>query len=108
MDVNVFPMRTLFADLRALVPQTASSDYNQKGVSIGVSDLHNFGSDQLLRIGFRYTRFDSNARGQGFADMLLTPDDSAGNFFDTLNRTSNQYEVSPIHQFPPSNFPHPT
>jgi len=101
MDVNVFPMRTLFADLRALVPQTASSDYNQKGVSIGVSDLHNFGSDQLLRIGFRYTRFDSDAHGQGFADMLLTPNGWAGNFFDSWNRKANQFEGSPLYQFAP-------
>jgi Carboxypeptidase regulatory-like domain len=102
VDVNVFPMRTQFADLRALVPQTASSDYNQKGVSIGVADLHNFSDGQLLRIGFRYTRFDSNARGQGFADMLVTPDGWGGNFFDSWNRTANQYEVSPMYQFAPS------
>jgi hypothetical protein len=101
VDVNVFPMRTQYADLRALIPQTAASDYNQKGVSLGVSDLHNFGSDQLLRIGFRYTRFDSNARGQGFANMLVTPDGWAGNFFDTWNRTANQYELSPLYQFAP-------
>ena len=102
VDVNVFPMRTQYANLRALIPQTAASDYNQKGVSIGVSDLHNFGSDQLLRIGFRYTRFDSNARGQGFADMLVTPDGWGGNFFDSWNRTANQYEVSPLYQFAPA------
>ena len=101
VDVNVFPMRTQYANLRALIPQTAASDYNQKGVSVGVSDLHNFGSDQLLRIGFRYTRFDSNARGQGFADMLVTPDGWGGNFFDSWNRTANQYEVSPLYQFAP-------
>jgi hypothetical protein len=102
VDVNVFPMRTQFANLRALVPQTASSDYNQKGVSVGVADLHNFSSGQLLRIGFRYTRFDSNARGQGFADMLVTPDGWGGNFFDTWSRTANQFEVSPLYQFAPS------
>jgi len=37
-----FPMRTQFANISALVPQTASSDYNQKGVSAGISDLHSF------------------------------------------------------------------
>jgi Carboxypeptidase regulatory-like domain len=99
VDVNVFPMRTQYADLRALIPQTASSDYNQKGVSIGVADLYNFSNDQLLRIGFRYTRFDSNARGQGFADMLVTPDGWGGNFFDSWNRKANQFEVSPLYQF---------
>src|SRR5229473_417330 len=41
-DVNVFPMRTEFANITALVPQTASSDYNQKGVSAGISDLYSF------------------------------------------------------------------
>ena len=41
-DVNVFPMRTEFANITALVPQTASSDYDQKGVSAGISDLHSF------------------------------------------------------------------
>jgi hypothetical protein len=102
VDVNVFPMRTQYADLRALIPQTASSDYNQKGVSVGVADLHNFSHGQLLRIGFRYTRFDSNARGQGFADMLVTPDGWGGNFFDSWNRTANQFEVSPLYQLAPS------
>jgi outer membrane receptor protein involved in Fe transport len=43
-DVNVFPMRTEFANITALVPQTASSDYDQKGVSAGISDLHSFRS----------------------------------------------------------------
>src|SRR5260370_5020204 len=38
--INVFPVRTQFANISALVPQTASSDYNHKGVSAGISDLH--------------------------------------------------------------------
>jgi len=72
-DVNVFPMRTEFANITALVPQTASSDYDQKGVSAGMSDLHSFRSGALLRIALRYTRFESNAHGQGPADMLVNP-----------------------------------
>src|SRR5712664_1872781 len=55
-DINVFPMRTQFANISALVPQTASSDYNQKGVSAGISDFHSFHSGALLRIALRYTR----------------------------------------------------
>jgi len=79
-DVNVFPMRTQFANITALVPQTASSDYDQKGVSAGVSDLHSFRSGALLRIALRYTRFESNARGQGPADMLINPEGWAAIF----------------------------
>ena len=100
-DVNVFPMRTQFADITALVPQTASSDYNQKGVSAGISDLHSFRSGALLRIALRYTRFDSNAYGQGPVDMLVNPEGWDGNFFNSWTRTANQFEAYPTFQFAP-------
>jgi hypothetical protein len=100
-DINVFPMRTQFADISALVPQTASSDYNQKGVSAGISDLHGFSSGALLKIAFRYTRFDSNAYGQGSADMLINPEGWSGNFFDSWTRAANQFEAYPTFQVAP-------
>jgi Carboxypeptidase regulatory-like domain len=100
-DVNVFPMRTEFANITALVPQTASSDYDQKGVSAGISDLYSFHSGALLRLAFRYTRFDSNAHGQGAADMLVNPEGWDGNFFNSWTRTANQFEAYPTFQFAP-------
>jgi len=100
-DINVFPLRTQYANITALVPQTASSDYNQKGVSAGVSDLHSFSSGALLKLAFRYTRFDSNAHGQGSADMLINPEGWSGNFFDSWTRNANQFEAYPTFQFAP-------
>jgi|SRR5690349_13894135 len=100
-DLNVFPMRTQFANITALVPQSASSDYDQKGVSVGVSDLRSFDSGALLRTTFRYTRFDSNAHGQGPADMLIDPEQWGGNFFSSWVRNSNRFELSPTFQFGP-------
>jgi hypothetical protein len=100
-DINVFPMRTQFANISALVPQTASSDYNQKGVSAGIADLHSFNSGALLRIALRYTRFDSNAHGQGSADMLINPEGWSGNFFDSWTRAANQFEAYPTFQLAP-------
>jgi hypothetical protein len=100
-DINVFPMRTQFANITALVPQTASSDYNQKGVSAGISDLHSFNSGALLKIAFRYTRFDSNAHGQGSADMLINPEGWGGNFFDSWTRAASQFEAYPTFQLAP-------
>src|SRR6266481_5202594 len=100
-DVNVFRMRTEFANVTALVPQTASSDYDQKGVSAGISDLHSFRSGALLRIALRYTRFESNAHGQGPADMLLNPEGWDGNYFNSWNRAANQFEAYPTFQFAP-------
>jgi hypothetical protein len=83
------------------VPQTASSDYDQKGVSAGISDLHSFASGALLRIALRYTRFNSNAHGQGSADMLITPEGWSGNFFSSWTRAANQFELYPTFQFAP-------
>jgi hypothetical protein len=100
-DVNVFPMRTEFANITALVPQTASSDYDQKGVSAGISDLHSFRSGALLRIALRYTRFESNAHGQGPGDMLVNPEGWDGNFFSSWTRNANQFELYPTFQFAP-------
>lgn len=100
-DVNVFPMRTEFANITALVPQTASSDYDQKGVSAGLSDLYNFGSGALLRTALRYTRFDSNAHGQGPADMSINPEGWGGNFFNSWTRNANQLQFYPTFQLAP-------
>src|SRR5216684_1479456 len=100
-DINVFPMRTQFANITALVPQTASSDYDQKGVSAGISDIHSFNSGALLKIALRYTRFDSNAHGQGPADMQVNPEGWNGNFFNSWTRAANQFEAYPTFQFAP-------
>src|SRR6267154_2238796 len=100
-DVNVFPMRTQFANITALVPQPASSDYDQKGVSAGISDVHSFSSGALVRIALRYTRFNSNAHGQGSADMLINPEGWSGNFFSSWTRDANQFELYPTFQFAP-------
>jgi hypothetical protein len=49
---------------------------------------------------FRYTRFNSNAHGQGPIDMFITPEGWGGNFFNAWTRTSNQFELMPVYKFP--------
>jgi len=102
--VDVFPLRTQYANINSLVPQSASSNYGQTGVSVGVTDSYQFGSGALLSTVFRYTRFDSNAYGQGPQDMLLTPEGWRGNFFNTWTRTGNQFEVLPSFQLMPKSW----
>lgn len=98
-NVNVFPRRVQFADITALIPQTASSDYGQRGVSGGVSDFYQFGSGAILKSGAQYTRFDSRAHGQGLQEMQLTPDGWAGNFFNQWARKSHSFEAFSVLQF---------
>ncbi len=100
VDVNGFSNRQQFADINALVPQPASSDDGQRGVSIGAADSYQFSSGALLTTVFRYTRFDSNAHGQGPNDMLITPEGWGGNFFNAWTRTANQFEFVPTYRLP--------
>jgi hypothetical protein len=99
VNVNAFPLRRRFADINALIPQTASSNYNQNGVSVGVSDSYQWSSGALLNTAFRYTRFVSDAEGQGVADMLITPEGWGGNYFNSWSRTGNEIEFRPAFQF---------
>jgi hypothetical protein len=103
-DVNVFPRRVQFANITALIPQTASSDYGQRGMSGSLSDFYQFGSGAILKTGVSYTRFDSRAHGQGAEDMLVTPDGWAGNFFNQWARKSNDLDVFSVFQFAPKNW----
>jgi len=104
VTLNVFPQRTQFANITALIPQTASSDYDRKGASVSLSDAYTFSSGALFRMALNYTRFDSNAHGQGSEAMLLTPDGWDGNFFNSWARSSSQFQAAPVFQFAPRTF----
>jgi hypothetical protein len=96
--VNTFPLELDFANINALIPQTASTDYGRSGVSAGFADSYQFESGALLNTLVRYTRFDSNAHGQGPLDMEISPEGWGGNYFNSWNRRSNQVEVMPAYQ----------
>jgi len=96
--VNTFPLELDFANINALIPQTASTDYGRSGVSAGFADSYQFESGALLNTLVRYTRFDSNAHGQGPLDMEISPEGWGGNYFNSWNRSSNQLEVMPVYQ----------
>ncbi len=96
--VNTFPLELDFANINALIPQTASTSYGRSGVAIGFSDSYQFVSGAVLNTMVRYTRFDSNAHGQGTADMEISPEGWGGNYFNSWNRKANQLEVLPAYQ----------
>jgi Carboxypeptidase regulatory-like domain len=99
-NVQLFPVRQQYADINSLVPQTASSDYGQRGFSLGGADRYLFASGGLLTSLIQYTRFSSYGHGQGPADMQVTPDGWGGNFFNSYNRTGDQAEGQETFQFP--------
>jgi hypothetical protein len=97
-NIMVFPLELDFANINALIPQSASTSYGRSGVSAGFSDSYQFTSGAVLNTLVRYTRFDSNAHGQGPADMEISPEGWGGNYFNTWNRKANQLEVLPAYQ----------
>jgi len=102
--VNVFPLELDFANINALIPQSASTSYGRSGVSLGFSDSYQFPSGAVLNTIARYMRFDSNAHGQGPTDMQLSPEGWGGNYFNRWNRQANQLEVLPTYQLSAKNW----
>jgi Carboxypeptidase regulatory-like domain len=100
VKVNVFPLRTQFADINALVPQTASSDFGERGVWISGGDSYQFNSGALLATQFTYLKFDGYAHGQGPVNMVITPDGWGGNFFNSWTRFGDEEEALPVFEFP--------
>jgi hypothetical protein len=96
--LNVFPLRHQYVDINALVPQPASNDLNQKGATVSLSDRYVFGSGSFFSVLGQYTRFGSDARGQGPADMLITPEGWGGNFFNQWSRKGRQFQLLPSYQ----------
>ena len=96
--VNAFPLRRQNTDISALVPIPASNDLNQSGVAIGLNDKYQFTSGAMLSVVAQYMRFDSNAHGQGFEDMLITPQGYGGNYFDRWSRRGKEFQAVPSYQ----------
>ncbi len=92
LTVNAFPLRTDHIDISALVPQPASNNLNQSGATVGLSDRYQFDSGAALSTMAQYTRFDSNAQGQGTADMLITPQGWGGNYFNLWSRRGKEFQ----------------
>jgi hypothetical protein len=100
VNVNVFPSTILFANIDALIPQTASANFRRRGMSMGISDAYQFDSGMILTTAVRYTNFYTSERGQGSLDMTINPEGWGGNYFNTFSRNANQVEVLPILQLP--------
>ncbi|MGD0456299.1 MAG: carboxypeptidase regulatory-like domain-containing protein [Terriglobia bacterium] len=92
-NLKLFPMRQQYANIDSFIQQSASSDYAQSGFSVGATDRYMFSNGGVLTTLFQYTDFDSYAHGQGSQDMVLTPDNWEGNFFNAWTRASAQQEL---------------
>jgi hypothetical protein len=92
-NLKIFPLRIQYDNIDSFIPQSASSDYAQSGFSLGAADRYMFHNGGVLTSLFQYTDFDSYAHGQGSQDMMLTPDNWEGNFFNAWTRAAKEQEL---------------
>lgn len=104
LTVNAFPLRQQHVGINALVPEPASNDLNQKGIALHLSDKYQLESGAILSLIGQYTRFDSNAHGQGLDEMLISPEGWGGNFFNQWSRRGKQLQLLPKYQFAPKHW----
>jgi hypothetical protein len=100
VTASVFPLRRQYANINSLVPQTASSDYGQGGFKMTLTDQYITGSGGIFSTIVDGMKFDSWGHGQGGADMLVTPNGWAGNFFNAYQRESQQGQIRESYKFP--------
>lgn len=100
-NIRIFPYRSEFDNISALIPEPASSNYGQRGYSIGGIDRYMTQSGSILSTLFQATEFDTYAHGQGPEPMLITPNGYGGNYFNAYQRFANQEEFQETYEFGP-------
>lgn len=99
-NVRIFPARREFDNISSLLPEPASSNYGQRGYSIGGTDRYLFQSGSILTTLFQATQFDTYGHGQGPQPMLVTPNGFGGNYFNAYRRFASQQQLMETYEFP--------
>ena len=104
VNFHFFPRKEEFANINSLIPQSASTNFSERGYSLQGNDSYQFSSGAILNSLFKYTEFDADAHGQGPEAMQVTPNGYGGNYFNSWTRASDQDEGSLIYRFPTWNW----
>ncbi|MGH9437903.1 MAG: hypothetical protein ACRD22_08400, partial [Terriglobia bacterium] len=99
-NFRLFPARREFDNISALMPESASSNYGQRGYSTGGVDRYMRKSGGILTTLFQATEFDTYGHGQGPQPMLITPNGYGGNYFNAYRRFADQQELQETYNYP--------
>jgi hypothetical protein len=104
VNLNLFQSVNQYANIDALIPQSASVEFRRRGGSLGISDAYQFSSGMVLNTTFRYTKFHTDEHGQGPEMMTINPEGWGGNYFNRAARNADQVEILPVLQIPTRHF----
>jgi len=100
INLNLFQSVNQYANIDALIPQSASVEFRRRGGSLGISDAYQFSSGIVLNTVVRYTKFHTDEHGQGPEQMTINPEGWGGNYFNRASRNADQVEILPVLQLP--------
>jgi hypothetical protein len=100
VTANIFPLTRDFANINSLVPQSASSDYGQRGFKVTLTDQYVTSGGGIFTTVIDGMQLNSWSHGAGLADMLVTPNGWGGNYFNAYQRDSEQEQVAESYKFP--------
>jgi len=92
VTVATFPHQIDFANLNTFNQSPVSTNMRQGGFNIAATDRATLSATRLLESTVAVKRFDVAIIGQGTADMTVTPEGNAGNYFNRQARQSTTYQ----------------
>jgi len=104
-DVNVSPRHTMnatlatfpqqvdFANLNTWNLSPVSTNFRQGGFNAAVTDRLTLSDRTLFESTVAVKRYNVRVLGQGKADMDITPEGNAGNYFNRQSRRSTTYQI---------------
>jgi hypothetical protein len=92
--LSVFPTEIDNMGIDSLHPSLATPDTDSGGWNVAVADELTTGRDTLWQTQFAYRQFDVAVRPKGTGPSQLTPDGLRQNYFNAIDRQSQQVELS--------------
>ena len=92
--LSVFPSEVDNMGIDSLNPALATPDTESGGWNVAIADELATGQDTLWQAPFAFRQFDVAVRPQGTGPTQLTPDGLRQNYFNEIDRESQQVELS--------------
>ncbi len=92
--LSVFPSEVDNMGIDSLNPALATPDTESGGWNVAIADELATGQDTLWQTQFAFRQFDVAVRPQGTGPTQLTPDGLRQNYFNEIDRESQQVELS--------------
>ena len=104
VSLAVYPQRLQYLGLNTFTPQSATSDYHQRGYQLYGQHRYLTGTESVLTSQFSYKTFDVDITPAGPGPYQLMLETTAGAFFNSQIRRGSRFDWQETYQFGPRHF----